>query len=249
MVLFFRSNSQDHGSLIASLRDGDYTPQLIMFSTVASAAAILTSISLSISYAQIAGKPASTLVQTNNGALTVEEQHYLYRTPATIREFTGQTLSMLLNWNGKTLDRYGNLKSDPGVDAGGQNKIPTLAYEASNAFTTDKRLRTQVVERISNWMTPDFLSSKSTQRLEIKKIGIPQKLKKKGHWRVNVISTRYIKKGSFVEPITFNKVLFLRAIPIINNPSPETATPEQKAFYKTRAHGLEVYRMQSLERN
>lgn len=251
MVSLFRSNSQNsgsQGSLISSLREGDYSPQLIIFSVVASAASLLTSISLSVSFAGIAGRPPSTLVQTNNGAITAKEQHYLYRSPSNIKKFTGQTLSMLLNWNGKTLDKYGNLQADPGVEVGGTNKIPTLAFEATNAFTTDSRLRSQVTERISKWASSKFLKGSSTQRLEIKKIGIPRKLKKEGHWRVNVISSRYIKQGVHVEPITFNKVLFLRAVPIVENPSPETATAEQKAFYKVRAHGLEIYRMQSLER-
>lgn len=250
MVAFFRNNSSNNqGSLISSLREGDYSPYLIIFSTVASSVALLTSLSLSVSFAKIASKPPSTLVQTSNGAISVQEQDYLYRSPKSIRNFTGQTLSMLLNWNGKTLDKYGNLKADPGVDTGSNNKVPTLAYEAANAFSTDGRFRSQTIGKISNWSSAKFFSGASTQRLEIKKIGIPRKLKKAGHWRVNVISTRYIKQGTLVEPITFNKTLFIRAVPIIENPSPKTATPEQTAFYKIRTHGMEIYRMQSLERN
>lgn len=249
MVAIFKRNSGESGSLIDSLRDGDYAPYLILFSVVASSLSLLTALSLSVSFHRLASKPPATLVQTNDGAMTVKEQDYLYRSPNNIRDFTGETLTLLLNWNGKTVDKYGKLTTDHGVALGENDRIPTRAYEAASAFTTEGRLRSQVLERVGKWSSGRSASKNTTQRLEIQKIIIPKKLEKAGHWRVDVVSTRVIKQGPHEEPIRFNQSLFVRAVPALSEPVPETATPEEKAFYKIREHGLEIYRMESFTRN
>lgn len=248
MISLFGNNNRDTGGLIASLNEGNYSAYLIIFSAVGTSVSLLTVLSLSFSYGKLASKPPSTLVQTTNGALTVTEQDHLHRAPATIQKFTGQTLSTLLNWSGKTINDYGLIENDPGVNVGGQNKITTMAHEATNAFTTDKGLRSQVTQLMSKWTDSAYFEGKKQQHLEIKKIMIPQALDKKGRWRVNVVATRLIKQGELVEPITFNRSVFIRAVPIIENPSPETATAEQKAFYKVRKFGLEIYGMEKFDR-
>lgn len=245
--LFNRSDGNSPG-LISSLREGNYGPHLIIFSVVASSVSILTALSLSFSYGKLASKPQVTLAQTNDGVISIKEQDYLYRAPNNIRDFTGQTLSMLLNWSGQTINQYGVIEKDQGIEVGQQSKIPTMAYEASHAFTTDGRLRSQVIERLAKWSDDKYFQGSKEQRLEIKKIMIPQALDKKGHWRVNVIATRVISQAQSTEPIEFNRTLFIRAVPIISNPIPESSTPEQKAFYKVRQQGLEIYRMQKFTR-
>lgn len=246
----FNSNRQGGGDsgLIASLNEGNYSGYLIAFSAVGTSVSLIVSLSLSFSYGQLAGKPPVTLVQSLDGVMSTEEQDHLYRHPATIQKFTGQTLSMLLNWSGKTINQYGLLENDKGVSVGGRERIPTLAHEASNAFTTDGNYRKQILGVLSGWSSRDFFDGNGEQRIEIKKIMIPQALEEEGHWRVNVVANRIIKKGQSSETFKFNRTLLVRAVPIIDDPADKTSTPEQKAFYRIRQFGLEIYQMDKLDR-
>ena len=236
------------GTLISSLQTGDYLPHLAIYAVVVSTVSALAALSLAISFANIAKKKDPVLVQTHKGPIQVQAEHHLSRSPQSIQDFVGRVLSLSFNWTGKTIDEYGAQVKDKGVDFGRQNRISTLAYETAGAFTTDSRLRSQVLEKIAEWSDPAYLQGTKQHRIEIKKITLPRKLKRTGHWSVGVVANRVITQERNTEVMTFNRKLYLRAIPVIEDPFPEGATPESRASFNIRQYGLEIYRMEKFTR-
>lgn len=240
-------------TLSTSLDIANYDTHLKLITFALSGLSTLGVLWLAVSFNTLANRPAPVLVQTMDGPMVVEAKDHLYRSPRQIQTFTQRILTMLLSWNGQTVDEFGAIHKDKGVQVG-KNSIPTLAYEAANAFTEDGRLRTNVLERISKWVDPGYFNGTKEQRIKIGKISIPKEIKgKPGHWVVNVVATRYItlksdNKRQFEEPVKFNQTMYFRAVPPQTEPLSDTATPEEKAYYRIRQYGLEIYRMKKFDR-
>lgn len=240
-------------TLSKSLNVANYDTHLKLITFALSSFSALGVLWLGVSFNTLANRPAPVLVQTMDGPMVVEAKDHLYRSPRQIQAFTQRTLTMLLSWNGQTVDEFGAIHKDKGVQVG-KNSIPTLAYEASNAFAEDGQLRTNVLERLSKWVAPGYFNGTKEQRIKIGKISIPKEIEgKPGHWVVNVVATRYItvkadNKRQFEEPVRFNQTLYFRAVPPQTEPLPDTATPEEKAYYRIRQYGLEIYRMKKFDR-
>lgn len=248
MVSITRQNQgSNRGSLIKSLKTADWVPHLIIYSVLASTISVISTGFLAVSLFKIANKPDPVLVQTNAGPVAVDAKENLHRSPQHIRDFAEMTLSMLFNWSGKTIDEYGIQKKDSGVEIG-RDRISTLAFEAQYALSNKDRFRDQVIDKIAEWTEPGYFTGNQSQHLEINRVMLPRTLKKEGHWSVNVVATRVITKNKQTEKVAFNRTLFIRAVPITKDPLPEAATSEQKAFYKLRQYGLEVYKMQKFSR-
>jgi hypothetical protein len=118
----------------------DIIPLFALGTLVIQVIVLLLSMWQAGSLAGLSDKQTPTLVQLEDGkAIRVGAMDYTERTPATIRRFVGDTMTMLMNWSGTlppaTPEETKNPKLDPGVSlglsgAGGSKKIAQTTWQA-----------------------------------------------------------------------------------------------------------------------
>lgn len=236
-----RPKRQSMGRRIEGL---NWLPILAITAVILSLGNTLGMVFMGTAYFGIANKKQPTLVQTVDGqAINTVEDDYLNRSIPTIRGFVRSELLLLLTWTGYTLDEEGIVVKDKGLDYDG-NKISSRAHEAQYGLSTEDGFRQDIMRMLASWHTPDYLQGNKTQTLEIGHIHRPKEIEP-GKWSVGVVATRTISTGrdGHEEYTTFNRTLYVRAVDPHTDPLKETATVEQKAFYKVRQAGLEIYAM------
>lgn len=206
---------------------------------------------LNVRVGGIADRPQPTLVQTGTGETfyaKLEDHHY--RTPAVIRKFVGDTLSLQFNWYGvlppEAGDKPGKTVADPGVEvdlgSGRRGKVTTAAYYAAFAFREGFRQThlTQLAE-----MTPaEIFSRQWIAAFEVQQIGTPRP-DGPGRWRVEVnANLRFYNpttKAIVGSLIPFNKTLYLKAV---DTPAAPTGSNTlQQVVAQIRGAGLEIYQI------
>lgn len=231
-----RSSIGDRGEGI------NWLPILALLAVIFSSLSLLGTLFIGAGYWKIAQKKQPTLVQTVDGeAITTTEDEHLYRSVATIRKFVRSELSMLLTWTGNTVDEDGLVIKDKGIEWNGR-KISSRTYEAQFGLSVDDGFREDIMDLIASWHTPDYLTGNKTQTLEIKHIYRPKEIEP-GRWSVGVVASRTISVGANKEYTRFNRTLYIQAVEPQTDPLPDTATAEQKAFYRIRKAGLQIYAM------
>lgn len=213
---------------------------------------------LFLAYAQLARKPAPSLVQLTNGeTIAVRAMGSLERDPAVVQRFVTDSLILLMSWHPRlpaSRDRYGNLaeaQTDTGVEVsdaqGNQRRITTTAFQAS--FTFAEHFRQELVQLLAQ-MTPEgVFSGKAQTLLMFQAVTQPESLGP-GRWSVSVVGHLvYSKTGSAeTQRIPFNKQVIVRAVDTPPLPHDGAlASPLEAAVQGIRQAGLEIEQMQDLE--
>ncbi|MEL6326900.1 MAG: hypothetical protein AAFQ61_08355 [Cyanobacteria bacterium J06626_23] len=195
---------------------------------------------------RLANRPVPTLVQTVGGeSILTESTDHLDRTPATIRRFTAQTLTMMFTWNPVQQDAAGGqVITDQGVEVGG-SRATTRSWQASFAFAED--FRAAFLEEVGA-MTPDEVFAGNAQSVfNIESLSEPKRLGA-GQWEIEVVANLVIfnQQNSQGVGIPFNKTIYLRAVEPPSDPLEEDATKIQQAVYRVRSSGLQFVQMTEL---
>jgi len=191
----------------------------------------------------IGGKDVPSLVQLQDGqSALVEPVDSQFRSDELIKTFTQESMSQLFTWNTVNQDSNGSRRvNDPGVSVGTSNKVPTRAWQASFSLSNDFR-ETFMQEVAESFIPPGVLSGEAQSALLIESLSDPIQTKP-GMWRVDMVSFLVIFDGQNPQgkATSFNKTLVIRAVEPSLDPLPEETTAIQKAVYRTRSKGLEIY--------
>ncbi len=206
------------------------------------------------SLAGLNDKQTPTLVQLEDGkAIRVGTMAYKERTPATIRRFVGDTMTMLMNWSGtlppNTPEETKNPKLDPGVSLGlsgaSNKKIAQTTWQAG--FALDESLRSEFLKLIAS-LTPQEVFNGGTQAvLVINYLSEPTKIEE-GKWKIGMVANLLVfsKGDKLGKAVAFNKELFIKAVEAPR--TPEGASALEKTIYNIRQSGLEIYAVRELAR-
>jgi hypothetical protein len=174
------------------------------------------------------------------------------RSPKAISAFTDRTMVALMSWNGvlqSSLDT-GNLNpiSKPQLDAGvqvGEQKVTTSSWAASFALSED--FRAAFLAELARLTPQEVFTGKTQSLLLVRDLSQPQKLGE-GKWKLDLVANLVVFEDGRQQgrAIPFNKTVFVRAIdtPLL----PPQATDLQVTAYKARRDGLEIYKIQDLDR-
>lgn len=196
-------------------------------------------------------KPVPVLVQLVDGrALKVAPEEALHREPQVIDRLVREWSTLTLNWSGK----FPNGDPDRGMNVGGGKKIPTSPWVAS--FILSEDFRSGFLKYLAeNWVKPGVFEGQIQTALQVEQIRQPKSVIDKqgrplpGHWQVEMVAN--LLEFDLAQPIgtpsTFNKRLFLRAVPPPLYPLIDTGSEIQKAVYKLRQAGLEIYHIEDLD--
>jgi hypothetical protein len=233
----------------------DIIPLFALGTLVIQVIVLLLSMWQAGSLAGLSDKQTPTLVQLEDGkAIRVGAMDYTERTPATIRRFVGDTMTMLMNWSGTlppaTPEETKNPKLDPGVSlglsgAGGSKKIAQTTWQAGFAF--DESLRPEFMKLIAS-LTPQNVFSGDTQAvLVINYLSEPTKIGE-GKWKIGMVSNLLVfnKGDKLGKAVAFNKELFVKSVEAPK--TPEGASKLEKTIYNIRQSGLEIYAVRELAR-
>ncbi|WP_218082510.1 hypothetical protein [Anthocerotibacter panamensis] len=198
---------------------------------------------------QLSRKAPPTLVQLVDGqAVQVGPMDHLERTPEIVRRFVGETMSLMMNWSGtlppETVEESKVPKPDPGVGIGGK-RIATATWQAGFALSED--FRRPFMETLAQLTPPEVFGNGTQVVLVVRNIGNPEKIGE-GRWRVAMVANVVVfrkDQDSLGKAIPFNKDIYVRAVEA--SPTLENTTPLQKAIYRIRQSGLEIYAIRELE--
>ena len=268
-----RKNDQESGNglkeskKVVSLANNKRVTLLTIFVIATAGLHILTFLQLTVAtlwIAKLARKPAPSLVQMLDGKpVQVSAAGALDRTPEAMKRFTSDIMVMLFSARGTLpVDKEATdnkPQKDLGIELKGyalrgrKNLIPTPAWFASFALSED--FRSEFLAALAE-MTPAQVFTGGTQTmLLITHLSEPLPVVDQknqmvlGHHQVNMIAELYVFSPSHPagRAIPVNKEVLLRAVYPNQNPLPEGATEVEKAVYRIRAAGLEIYRIRDLE--
>lgn len=216
----------------------------VMSSLGFSAFNLLCNFGLFLSFQGLANKKPPSLVQAVDGrSIVVNAMETRDRTPIVIRQFVGNSLTLMLSANGKlpgTPDKPAG-QADAGVPVKGPDgrevKIPTQTWQAGFALSED--FRPSALQAIAGLISPAAFSGSAQMMFVPQHISDPEKVGE-GQWKVNVIANLVtVSGGSAQGSVPFNKEVYLRSIDV---PTPgEIATPLERAVFAVRQSGLEIY--------
>jgi hypothetical protein len=202
------------------------------------------------SVAEIAKKPAPTLVQRVDGqAFAVRDADRNYREPEVIRQLIHEWVAFTYTWSGKlpsvnTKDKKQSL-ADEGIQV--KNKrIPTVAWQASFLLASDSKsnFREAFLERLTQIPSIDAVFSGSTKTvMVIQHVSDPQLLAgETGRWQVDVIANLifFDRANPSGNTIPWNNSYIVRAVDPPQTPLPDKTSDYQQIIYQLRQRGLEI---------
>jgi hypothetical protein len=207
--------------------------------------------------AKLARKPSPTLVELVDGrSIQVGAEASLYRSPQAIQYFVSQIATMLFSASG-TLEATPAVsqkavkpKLDPGVELTGSSfrgkrKVTTAAWEASFALSED--FRSTFLPELAQITPAGAFSGTAQTVLVINHLSEPEPIEA-GKWKLKMVANLYtFTSGDRVgKAVPVNKDIYVRAVYVMPQPIPESATEIQRATYNARAAGLEIYRFGDL---
>ena len=213
--------------------------------------------------AKLARKPPPSLVQMLDGKpVQVSATDAQVRTPETIKRFTSEMMTMLFSARG-TLpsdDSSGETKNirDEGVELSGlsikgrNKRIPTPAFEASFALSED--FRREFLADLAE-LTPPLVFTGNTQTmLVIRHLSEPKQIYNDlgeviaGEHLLEMIADLFVftPTNRAGKTIPVNKKIYLKAVHPHSHPLADGATEVEKAIYRIRTAGLEIYRLGDL---
>ena len=195
-----------------------------------------------VQISKIANRPAPALVQLIDGqVLKVAPAAANHRESVVIDRLVREWATLTMNWSG----RFPNGEPDPGVDVG-NGKAPSSAWVAS--FVLSEDFRGGFIKQIAQMVPTGVFEGRTQTVLQIEHISWPQLLSP-GQWQVNIVAnllTIDLAKP-IGQPIEFNKQIFLQAVPPPLYPLSDGGSELQKAVYKLRQAGLEIFQIEDLE--
>lgn len=214
---------------------------------------LLISLGSVISLWSIAHKPAPAMVQLLDGhSIAMEPVDTNQRSPATIRQFTKDSLGLMFTWNSKIQSNKDDANpsspdavKDPGVSVG-TGRITTSSWQSSFALRED--FRNSFLEQVAKLTPSDVFSGNAQSVLSFESISQP-KLIKPGEWQVDLVANLLIFDSAHPQgnAIPFNKTVFVTAIEPTTDPLPEQSSPIQKAVYHVQANGLQIREIRDLD--
>jgi len=213
---------------------------------------LLISVGSAISVWSIARKPAPAMVQLLDGhSVAMEPVETHQRTPATVRQFTKDSLGLMFTWNSKiqsSKDEANSGKSDsvkdPGVSVG-TGRITTSSWQASFALRED--FRNSFLEQVAKLTPSDVFNGDAQSVLSFESVSQP-KLIKPGEWQIDLVANLLIFDSTHPQgkAIPFNKTVFVTAVEPTTDPLAEHSSPIQKAVYHVQASGLQIREIRDL---
>lgn len=210
------------------------------------------------SVAQLAKKPAPTLVQQVNGqAFTVRTAAEDYREPAVIRQLVHEWVAFTYTWSGK-LPNASNAKTtqtaqtsastltpDEGVRVK-RGRVPTVAWQAAFLLASDAKsnFREAFLAELTQVPGIDGVFSGSTRTvLVVQHVSEPQLLAgTTGRWQVDVVANLIIfdreRPAGYTVP--WNNSYFVRAVDPPMTALEDQASEYQRVIYQLRQRGLEI---------
>lgn len=225
------------------IKQSNLLPMFIWAALLMGGGGLLLGILSLLTSLYIGGKDVPSLVQLQDGqSALVEPVNSQYRSDELITAYVQESMSQLFTWNTVNQDQNGSRRvTDIGVSVGGNRKVPTRAWQASFSLSNDFR-ETFMLEMAESFIPSGVLSGEAQSALLIESLSEPRPIKE-GFWEVDMVSFLVIFDGRNPQgkATSFNKTLVLRAVEPSLDPLPEETTPIQKAVYKTRSKGLEIY--------
>ncbi len=202
------------------------------------------------SVAQIANKPAPTLVQRVDGqAFAVRAADREYREPEVIRQLIHEWVSFTYTWSGKLPSANAKEKGQSLADEGIQLKngrVPTVAWQASFLLASDAKsnFREAFLEELTKIPGADGVFSGSTKTvMVIQHVSDPQLLAgETGRWQVDVVANLILfdRAHPAGNTIPWNNSYIVRSVDPPQTPLPDKASDYQKIIYQLRQRGLEI---------
>lgn len=205
-----------------------------------------------ISQWAIAHKPAPAMVQLLDGhSVAMEPVETTQRTPALIRQFTKDALSLMFTWNSKipvndSDQRRGtSIIKDAGVSVG-SGRITTSSWQASFSLTED--FRNAFLEQIAKLTPSEVFVGGAQSVLSFESISQPKPIVP-GKWQVDVVANLLLFDSTHPQGmvVPFNKSIFIRASEPTTDPLPDHSTPIQQAVYRIQTGGLQIYEIRDLD--
>ena len=202
------------------------------------------------SVAQIANKPAPTLVQRVDGqAFAVRAADREYREPEVIRQLIHEWVSFTYTWSGKLPSANVKEKGQSLADEGMQIKngrVPTVVWQASFLLASDAKsnFREAFLEELTKIPGADGVFSGSTKTvMVIQHVSDPQLLAgETGRWQVDVVANLILfdRAHPAGNTIPWNNSYIVRAVDPPQTPLPDKASDYQQIIYQLRQRGLEI---------
>ncbi|MCM1985098.1 hypothetical protein [Lyngbya confervoides] len=201
--------------------------------------------------AQVAGKPAPTLVELQGGkSITVAAIGSKERTTEAIQTFVSESLVELFDWRGMIQSpdsRDSAPIPDPGVEIGGGQRVTYATWAASYRF--EDSWQPELLKAIAT-MTPQSLFNQSDRRtqglLVVREMGQPTKTNE-GQWQIDVVANLILfENGDNVgRAIPFNKKVTVAAVdpPAFSDDPSELQT----VIYNARKAGMIIQFMEDLK--
>ncbi|WP_298914586.1 hypothetical protein [uncultured Nostoc sp.] len=166
-----------------------------------------------------------SLVQLVDGrTITVDPQPNLERQPEAIRQFVGETMSLMLTWS--------------------DQQPPTQVWEITSQLVADN-FKQKLKSELTN-LNPDSqfenVNRGAENVLVIQKISQPTKIGD-GQWKVEMFANQLVFNGydRLGKSISFNKQVLVRAIDEPATSLPNASLPLHFAAYRLGEARLEIY--------
>jgi hypothetical protein len=194
---------------------------------------------------RLANRPLPVAVQMEGGRIIGQTpMPPEFRTPEVIQTVVKDWVIATLNWRLKTEQGA----TDPGVAIANGRKVPSVVWKASFLLSEQDNFRSKFLQLLAQLIPYSIFTGQATTAVELNSLSAPQSISP-GRWKVDLVSNVLIfdTPGAAGRSLfTFNKRIFLRAVPSLTNPLPEQATDVQKLIYNLRLAGLEIDEIQDL---
>ncbi len=227
-------------------------PLFILISLAVQGVSLFFIVILTFGLIRLAYRPLPSLVQTEDGTISVRAAPSYYREPALIKEFVALSSQNLFTWSAvmQVTDEEGKSqkKRDEGVVVGKNLKVPTPAYESSFVLSEDFRL--DFLEKLAQLIPPTIWKGKAQALVKFVHIGEPESIGQ-GEWKVKQIAHLILQDAEYPQgrAIPLNKEFYVRAVDTPPLPPDEMATPWQKLVYQIRQSRLEISKIKDLNRD
>jgi hypothetical protein len=194
---------------------------------------------------RLANRPIPTAVQLEGGRVIQQSaMPHDFRSADVIETVIKSWAIATLNWRSKT--EQGAL--DAGKEIGNGRKVPSITWKSSFLLSEQDNFRLKFLQMLSQLIPFSVLNGQATTAAEIINLSKPQSAGT-GRWVIDLVSNVLLFESPTAPGrllFTFNKRVFIKAVPTVVNPLPEQATDVQRMIFDLRLAGLEIDEIQDL---
>lgn len=195
--------------------------------------------------ARLANRPIPTAVQLDGGRMIQQTaMPHDFRSADVIETVVKSWAIATLSWRSKSEQGA----PDAGREIGNGRKVPSITWKSSFLLSEQDNFRLKFLQMLSQLIPFSVLNGQATTTAEIINLSKPQSAGT-GRWTVDLVSNVLLFESPTAPGrllFTFNKRVFIKAVPPAINPLPEQATDVQKMIFDLRLAGLEIDEMQDL---